>query len=129
MFQGESGQLANGVVAEAGSASEEKPSVVSLDGHSQSNGHGGKAAKCTIKPGAPFHEVGRAMATIMTDEVFTEIAYRAKNRHHILTAVDEFLDSVTVLPPGEWDPSIRIEPPPAVPSQVIKSFSSDLQFI
>lgn len=24
---------------------------------------------------------------------------------------------VTVLPPGEWDPSIRIEPPDAVPSQ------------
>jgi len=24
---------------------------------------------------------------------------------------------VTVLPPGEWDPSIRIEPPKSVPSQ------------
>ena len=24
---------------------------------------------------------------------------------------------MTVLPPGEWDPSIRIEPPDAVPSQ------------
>ena len=24
---------------------------------------------------------------------------------------------VTVLPPGEWDPSIRIEPPASVPSQ------------
>ena len=27
------------------------------------------------------------------------------------------LDSVTVLPPGEWDPSIRIEPPQSLPSQ------------
>ena len=25
---------------------------------------------------------------------------------------------VTVLPPGEWDPSIRIEPPTSLPSQV-----------
>ena len=32
--------------------------------------------------------------------------------------IDEFLDQVTVLPPGEWDPSIRIEPPKSVPSQV-----------
>ncbi|NXO39784.1 S4A7 protein, partial [Locustella ochotensis] len=31
--------------------------------------------------------------------------------------IDEFLDQVTVLPPGEWDPSIRIEPPKSVPSQ------------
>ncbi|KAK3710266.1 hypothetical protein QZH41_019020 [Actinostola sp. cb2023] len=26
-------------------------------------------------------------------------------------------DTVTVLPPGEWDPSIRIEPPASIPSQ------------
>ena len=25
---------------------------------------------------------------------------------------------VTVLPPGEWDPAIRIEPPSSLPSQV-----------
>ena len=28
-----------------------------------------------------------------------------------------FFSKVTVLPPGEWDPSIRIEPPASVPSQ------------
>ena len=27
------------------------------------------------------------------------------------------MDSVTVIPPGEWDPSIRIEPPIQVASQ------------
>ncbi|CAH1961218.1 unnamed protein product [Acanthoscelides obtectus] len=64
-----------------------------------------------------YHEIGRAMATLMSDEVFHEVAYRARNRSHLLAAVDEFLDAVTVLPPGEWDPAIRIEPPPAVPSQ------------
>ena len=32
--------------------------------------------------------------------------------------VDEVQKKVTVLPPGEWDPSIRIEPPTSLPSQV-----------
>ena len=27
---------------------------------------------------------------------------------------------VTVLPPGEWDPNIRIEPPPSIPSQAAR---------
>ena len=36
-----------------------------------------------------------------------------------MAGIDEFLDCVTVLPPGEWDPTIRIEPPKAVPSQVV----------
>ena len=35
-----------------------------------------------------------------------------------MAGIDEFLDAVTVLPPGEWDPSIRIEPPQSLPSQV-----------
>ena len=35
-----------------------------------------------------------------------------------MAGIEEFLDEVTVLPPGEWDPSIRIEPPKNVPSQV-----------
>ncbi|XP_022322170.2 sodium-driven chloride bicarbonate exchanger-like isoform X2 [Crassostrea virginica] len=62
-------------------------------------------------------EMGRAMSTMMVDEVFREVAYRAKNRQDILSGIDEFLDQVTVLPPGEWDPKIRIEPPDKVPSQ------------
>ncbi|KAL0191400.1 hypothetical protein M9458_014098, partial [Cirrhinus mrigala] len=41
----------------------------------------------------------------------------AKDRSDLLAGIDEFLDQVTVLPPGEWDPSIRIEPPKSVPSQ------------
>lgn len=57
------------------------------------------------------------MATLMSDEVFHEVAYKARSRVHLLAAVDEFLDAVTVLPPGEWDPAIRIEPPAAIPSQ------------
>ncbi|CAL1539317.1 unnamed protein product [Lymnaea stagnalis] len=62
-------------------------------------------------------EIGRSMSTIMVDEVFREVAYKARNRQDILAGVDEFLDQVTALPPGEWDPKIRIEPPQSVPSQ------------
>lgn len=57
------------------------------------------------------------MATLMSDEIFHEVAYRARKRDHLLAGVDEFLDAVTVLPPGEWDPTIRIEPPNQIPSQ------------
>uniref|UniRef100_A0A8D2LNR0 Anion exchange protein n=1 Tax=Varanus komodoensis TaxID=61221 RepID=A0A8D2LNR0_VARKO len=65
-----------------------------------------------------YHEIGRSMATLMTDEVFHDVAYKAKDRSDLLAGIDEFLDQVTVLPPGEWDPSIRIEPPKNLPSQV-----------
>ncbi|XP_035235714.1 sodium bicarbonate cotransporter 3 isoform X2 [Anguilla anguilla] len=67
--------------------------------------------------GPQYHEIGRSMATLMTDEVFHDVAYKAKDRTDLLSGIDEFLDQVTVLPPGEWDPKIRIEPPKNVPSQ------------
>ncbi|CAM9279561.1 sodium-driven chloride bicarbonate exchanger-like isoform X2 [Lampetra fluviatilis] len=64
-----------------------------------------------------YHEIGRSIATLMADEIFHDVAYKAKDRNDLLAGIDEFLDQVTVLPPGEWDPSIRIEPPKSVPSQ------------
>lgn len=51
------------------------------------------------------------------------MAYKARDRNDLLAGIDEFLDCVTVLPPGEWDPAIRIEPPKAVPSQVARIVS------
>uniref|UniRef100_A0A8C4ZVS3 Anion exchange protein n=1 Tax=Gadus morhua TaxID=8049 RepID=A0A8C4ZVS3_GADMO len=63
-----------------------------------------------------YHEIGRAIATLMSDEVFHDIAYKAKDRQDLLAGIEEFLDEVIVLPPGEWDPDIRIEPPKSVPS-------------
>ncbi|XP_054620787.1 sodium bicarbonate cotransporter 3-like isoform X1 [Dunckerocampus dactyliophorus] len=68
--------------------------------------------------GPQYHEIGRSMATLMTDEIFHDVAYKAKDRTDLLSGIDEFLDQVTVLPPGEWDPTIRIEPPKNVPSQL-----------
>ena len=46
------------------------------------------------------------------------MAYRARNRDDLLAGIDDFLDHVTVLPPGEWDPKTRIEPPKSVPTKV-----------
>uniref|UniRef100_A0A665WC50 Anion exchange protein n=1 Tax=Echeneis naucrates TaxID=173247 RepID=A0A665WC50_ECHNA len=63
-----------------------------------------------------YHEIGRAIATLMSDEVFHDIAYKAKDRQDLLAGIEEFLDEVIVLPPGEWDPTIRIEPPKSLPS-------------
>lgn len=67
-----------------------------------------------------FHEIGRSMATLLSDEIFHVVAYRARKREHLLAGLDEFLDALTVLPPGEWDPNIRIEPPAAIPSQDLR---------
>lgn len=49
-------------------------------------------------------------------KVFRDIAYKAKDRKDLLAGIEEFLDEVIVLPPGEWDPDIRIEPPKSLPS-------------
>ncbi|KAM8839990.1 sodium bicarbonate cotransporter 3-like isoform 2-T2 [Spinachia spinachia] len=76
--------------------------------------------------GPQYHEIGRSMATLMTDEIFHDVAYKAKDRTDLLSGIDEFLDQVTVLPPGEWDPTIRIEPPKNVPSQMKRKIPSQL---
>ena len=70
-----------------------------------------------------YHEIGRAVATVMSDEIFHDVAYKAMKRDHLLAGLDEFLDAVTVLPPGEWDPSIRIEPPSNVSNFINQSLA------
>ena len=52
-------------------------------------------------------------------QIFRELAYKCLEKEEFLAGIDEFMEQVTVLPPGEWDPKIRLEPPPKVPSQVI----------
>uniref|UniRef100_A0A672S2A1 Anion exchange protein n=1 Tax=Sinocyclocheilus grahami TaxID=75366 RepID=A0A672S2A1_SINGR len=79
--------------------------------------------------GPQYHEIGRSIATLMTDEVFHDVAYKAKDRSDLVAGIDEFLDQVTVLPPGEWDPTIRIEPPKNVPSQVTEISNSMCSFV
>uniref|UniRef100_A0AAQ5ZNJ7 Anion exchange protein n=1 Tax=Amphiprion ocellaris TaxID=80972 RepID=A0AAQ5ZNJ7_AMPOC len=63
-----------------------------------------------------YNEIGRAIATLMVDDLFSDVAYKARDREDLIAGIDEFLDEVIVLPPGEWDPKIRIEPPKKVTS-------------
>ncbi len=52
------------------------------------------------------------------------MALKAQNRDILLAGVDEYLDAVTVLPPGVWDPNIRIEPPERTPTQESRKLQS-----
>ncbi|NXK51823.1 S4A4 protein, partial [Chauna torquata] len=63
-----------------------------------------------------YYEIGRAVATLLTDELFQRVAQQAENREDLIAGTDEFLDELTVLPPGKWDPSARIPPPSCLPS-------------
>ncbi|XP_014668379.1 PREDICTED: band 3 anion transport protein-like isoform X2 [Priapulus caudatus] len=56
-----------------------------------------------VKGGLDYHEVGRSIATLMSNKTFHTVAYQADDRKDILVAINEFLDTSTVLPPGEWD--------------------------
>ncbi|KAK9395339.1 electrogenic sodium bicarbonate cotransporter 4 [Crotalus adamanteus] len=63
-----------------------------------------------------YNEIGRAIATLLVDDLFSDVAYKARDREDLIAGLDEFLDEVTVLPPGGWDPNVRIEPPKKLPS-------------
>ncbi|NXT59387.1 S4A4 protein, partial [Pluvianellus socialis] len=63
-----------------------------------------------------YYEVGRAMATLLTDELFQRVAWQAEHREDLIAGMEAFLDEVTVLPPGKWDPSARMPPPSCLPS-------------
>ncbi|XP_047586443.1 anion exchange protein 4 isoform X2 [Lutra lutra] len=67
--------------------------------------------------GKGYHEMGRAMAVLLSDPQFQWSVRRASNLHDLLAALDAFLEEVTVLPPGRWDPTARIAPPKCLPSQ------------
>ncbi|NWX12438.1 S4A4 protein, partial [Aegotheles bennettii] len=63
-----------------------------------------------------YHEIGRAMATLLTDELFQRVARQAEHREDLIAGMEVFLDELTVLPPRKWDPSVRIPPPSCLPS-------------
>jgi hypothetical protein len=63
-------------------------------------------------------QIGRTMATILTDDICREFAYISKDSDDIMQMMDRFMQDTYVIPPSEWDPSIRIEPPPKYTSKV-----------
>lgn len=50
-----------------------------------------------------YHEVGRSISTLMANQQFHNIAFKADNRKELLSAINEFLDDSIVLPPGDWE--------------------------
>ncbi|NXA00044.1 B3AT protein, partial [Nesospiza acunhae] len=52
-------------------------------------------------PQISYHEIGRAIATMMSERVFRRDAYLAEGRQELLRAVEDFLDASIVLPPTE----------------------------
>ncbi|NWR21207.1 S4A4 protein, partial [Emberiza fucata] len=63
-----------------------------------------------------YYEVGRAMATLLTDELFQRVARQAEHREDLMAGIEAFLDELVVLPPGKWDPGARIPPPNHLPA-------------
>ncbi|NWW70795.1 B3AT protein, partial [Climacteris rufus] len=52
-------------------------------------------------PHISYHEMGRAIATMMSERVFRQDAYLAGGRQELLRGVEAFLDASIVLPPTE----------------------------
>uniref|UniRef100_A0A2R5LMG1 Anion exchange protein n=1 Tax=Ornithodoros turicata TaxID=34597 RepID=A0A2R5LMG1_9ACAR len=50
-----------------------------------------------------YHEIGRSISTLMSNNSFHTVAYKAEDRRDLLRAINEFLDDSIVLPPGDWD--------------------------
>ncbi|XP_040829830.1 anion exchange protein 4 isoform X5 [Ochotona curzoniae] len=67
--------------------------------------------------GKVYGEMGRAAAVLLSNQQFQWSVRRASNLHDLLAALDAFLEEVTVLPPGRWDPTARILPPKCLPPQ------------
>ncbi|NXA78495.1 B3AT protein, partial [Thryothorus ludovicianus] len=52
-------------------------------------------------PHISYHEIGRAIATMMSERVFRRDAYLAEARQDLVRGVEDFLDASIVLPPAE----------------------------
>ncbi|KAM3604137.1 uncharacterized protein V6R79_006962 [Siganus canaliculatus] len=48
-----------------------------------------------------YHQIGRSISTLMSDQHFHDAAYQAGHRQDLLTAINRFLDRSAVLPPLE----------------------------
>ena len=50
-----------------------------------------------------YHEIGRSIATLMSNQEFLESLYSMKTEKELLEAIDSFLDESIVVPPGDWN--------------------------
>ncbi len=58
-----------------------------------------------------LYEVGRALSACLADDVCREHFYSAQCKQDVLNIIEQFNRNTMVIPPGEWNPTIRIEPP------------------
>ena len=65
-----------------------------------------------------LYEVGRAMSTCLADDVCRELFYSAQTKDDVIAVVQKFNRGTMVIPPSEWNPKIRIEPPEKFLSKV-----------
>lgn len=54
--------------------------------------------------------IGRALGTMLVDEVFVHVAYSAADPQDLISGIDEFLGSILIVPPGKWRKDVRLEP-------------------
>ncbi len=73
-----------------------------------------------------LYEVGRAMCSCIADDVCRELFYSATTKDEIRSAVDHFNRGSMVIPPSEWNPRIRIEPPEKFLSKEERTKENDL---
>jgi hypothetical protein len=58
--------------------------------------------------------------------VFCHVAFNAKTAVDLISGIDEYVDSVTVLPPSIWDPSTRLPPPKHTISMVSRVYHGEM---
>ncbi|KAJ8019938.1 Anion exchange protein 2 [Holothuria leucospilota] len=58
--------------------------------------------------GIDYHEIGRSFSTLMSNEHFHEVAYKADGIDDLLRAMNDFIDHTIVLPPGDWDKELLL---------------------
>ncbi|PIK59363.1 putative band 3 anion transport protein isoform X1 [Apostichopus japonicus] len=58
--------------------------------------------------GVDYHEIGRSFSTLMSNEHFHEVAYKADSIDDLLDAMNDFIDHTIVLPPGNWDKDLLL---------------------
>ncbi|CAF0829892.1 unnamed protein product [Brachionus calyciflorus] len=58
-----------------------------------------------------LYEIGRALAACLADDLCRELFYAAKTKENCVETIDRFNRCTLVIPPSEWNPKIRIEPP------------------
>lgn len=54
-------------------------------------------------PDVDYHELGRTVATFMSNKIFSDVATTAVRRDQLLAAIDDFLDLSIIVPPGDID--------------------------